>query len=110
MASEEEIPKKITDIDAIRRNVSAAVESFNERWMSMPYLTEYCTVMDLRQLRDAMGLRSTMEAGDTWPQAEQMLLQFGFRWHWLGGTRVMYLQERDNFHPDTGWKDVEELN
>lgn len=105
---EDKLPTKITDIEALRVNVQEAVDGFHERWMSMPEFSEHCTVMDLRQLRDAMGLRSTFEAGDPWPAAENLLLQYGFRWHWLGGSRVMFLQERDNYQPDTGWEDAEE--
>lgn len=111
MTSDEEdkVPKKVTDIEAIQSNVATAVENFNERWISVPNFTEYCTIMDIRQLRNAMGLRSTMEAGDPWPLAEQMLLNFGFHWHWVGGTRVMFLQEKENFQPDVGWEDGEEI-
>ena len=65
-------------------------------------------VMTLPQLRDAMGLRASIDWGDPWPTAEQELLTLGFRWHWLGGQRVMFLKERDDFVPDTGWKDAEE--
>lgn len=107
---EDKLPKKVTDIEALRSNVMNAVKSFNEQWMPVPEFTEYCTVMDLRQLRNAMGLRSTMETGDAWPVAEQALLQLGFCWHWLGGSRVMYLQERDNCQIDTGWEDAEEID
>ena len=66
--------------------------------------------MDARQLRDALGLRATIDAGDPWPTAEQLLLEHGFRWHWLGTSRVMYLKERDDFVPDTGWVDAEEVD
>lgn len=104
---EEEIPKKVTDIEAMQSNVTNAVAAFNEQWISMPRFSLDCTVMDCRQLRNAMGLRSTLEAGDAWPMAEQLLLHYGFRWHQLGGTRVMYLQERDSFIPDTGWQEAE---
>ena len=107
--NEESSPKKITDIKALEDNVAAAVMGFAERWMSMPRFTEQCEVMDQGQLRDAMGLRATIDTGDPWPTAEKMLLEHGFRWHWLGGMRVMFLQERDSFVPDTGWQDAEEV-
>ena len=97
----------VTDIKALEDNTTKAVEAFAERWISMPRLTLECEVMDVRQLRDAMGLRATIEAGDPWPQAEQKLLEMGFRWQWLGGSRVMFLKERDGYEPDDGWNDGE---
>lgn len=97
----------VTDIDALSDNTDRAVEEFAARWVPVPRLTLQCEVMDVRQLRDAMGLRSTFEAGDPWPQAEKKLLDLGFRWHWLGGCRVMLLQERDGFITDDGWSDGE---
>ena len=93
-----------TDIEALKDNAEKAVEAFAERYISMPRFTMDCDVMDVRQLRDAMGLRATVEAGDPWPKAEQALLEHGFKWHMLGGMRVMYLMERDN-EPDDGWND-----
>lgn len=107
MEDEEKLPSKVTDIEALKNNVEIAVAGFAERWVSMPRFTEFCEVMDQRQLRDAMGLRATIDAGDPWPQAEQMLLAMGFRWHWLGNMRVMFLQERDDFVPETGWQEGE---
>lgn len=101
--------KKVTDIDAVADNVAMAVAAFAERWISMPGFSEHVEVMDVRQLRDAMGLRATIDWGDPWPAAEQELLRRGFRWHWLGSQRVMFLQERDGFTPDTGWQDAEEV-
>lgn len=109
MAEGESSPKKITDIDALEGNVEAAVAGFAERWVSMPRFTEMCEVMDQGQLRDAMGLRATIDTSDPWPTAEKMLLEHGFRWHWLGGMRVMFLQERDGFVPDTGWEEAKEV-
>lgn len=98
-----------TDIEAIKDNATDAVDEFAKRYISMPRLTMECEVMDVSQLRDAMGLRSTIEAGDPWPAAEQQLLEHGFCWHMLGGTRVMYLKERENFIPDDGWQEAEEI-
>lgn len=109
MADEEKTPRKVTDIDAVSGNALAAAQAFSERWLSMPQFTTQCEVMDQRQLRDAMGLRATIDYGDPWPAAEQFLLSAGFRWHWLGNQRVMFLQERDGYQPDTGWSEAEEV-
>lgn len=98
-----------TDIQALKDNVENAVDEFAQRYISMPRFTMDCEVMDQCQLRDAMGLRATVEAGDPWPKAEQLLLQHGFRWHLLGGTRVMYLMERADYQPDDGWEEAEEV-
>ena len=98
-----------TDIQSIKNNVEMAVEEFTRRYLSMPKFTMDCEAMDQRQLRDAMGLRATIEAGDPWPKAEELLLNAKFRWHWLGGSRVMFLKEREDYEPDDGWSDGEEL-
>lgn len=103
----------VTDIEALKDNTQAAVEGFAERWIPVPSFTEQCEVMDVRQLRDAMGLRATIEAGDPWPAAEQKLLQMGFRWHWLGSSRVMFLRERGDYTGTSagggdGWIEPEE--
>ena len=97
-----------TDIQALKDNAEEAVEEFSKRYLSMPRFTMECEVMDQRQLRDAMGLRATVEAGDPWPKAEELLLRAGFRWHLLGDTRVMYLKEREDYEPDDGWDTAEE--
>jgi hypothetical protein len=107
--SEENTPRKVTDIDAVKENVRMAVEEFAERWISMPGFGLDVEVMSVSQLRDAMGLRASIDWGDPWPAAEQELIAHGFRWHWLGGQRVMYLRERDDFVPDTGWGEAEEV-
>lgn len=106
----EKAPFNATDIEAAKDNVNQAVEAFNRQWMSMPRFRQDCVVMDQGQLRDAMGLRATWDVGDPWPSAEQQLLRLGFRWHNLGGMRVMYLRERDNYEPDDGWNDGEEVD
>jgi len=100
-----------TDIEAIKDNTSRAVDEFAQRYLSMPRFTERCEVMDQAQLRDAMGLRSTIEAGDPWPKAEQLLLEHGFRWHNLGGVRVMYVMEREDMIPSEqdDWVEAEEV-
>ena len=96
-----------TDIEALKDNTQKAVNDFAERWMSLPKFTADCEIMDQRQLRDAMGLRATIEAGDPWPKAEQLLIHAGFRWHQFGGCRVMFLREREDASPDDGWSDGE---
>lgn len=107
---EEQVPKKVTDIEAAKDNIEKAVYAFNERWASMPGFALGVEVMDQRQLRDAMGLRATIDTGDPWPKAEQLLLELGFKWHWLGGQRVMFVQERDSFiQADGDWGDGEEV-
>lgn len=98
-----------TDIEALKDNATNAVGEFAARWLSMPTFTEDCEVFDQRQLRDAMGLRATIESGDPWPAAEKQLLDAGFRWHLLGGTRVMFLKEREGYTPDDGWDDAKEM-
>lgn len=100
-----------TDIEAIKDNTEKAVDDFAQRYLSMPRFTERCEAMDQAQLRDAMGLRSTFEAGDPWPAAEKLLLERGFRWHMLGGMRVMYVMEREDMIPSEldGWADAEEV-
>lgn len=103
---EEKLPT-VTDTDAIKDNAEMAVDEFARRWIPMPRFTERCEVMDQAQLRDAMGLRATFDSGDPWPAAEQQLLLRGFRWHQLGGLRVMYLQEREDYEPDDGWTEAE---
>lgn len=106
---EESAPRKVTDIDALHENAEQAVYGFAERWMPVPSFALGVEVMDQRQLRDAMGLRATFEAGDPWPAAEKLLLGMGFRWHALGASRVMYLREKDGYEPDCGWDDAEEI-
>jgi len=106
---EKENDWKVTDLDAISDNMEDAVLAFNERWMPMPHFDIGVEVMDQGQLRDAMGLRATFDAGDPWPAAERRLLEYGFRWHSLGGMRVMYVRERDGYVPDDGWQEAEEV-
>lgn len=106
---EEKAPQSVTDIESLKNNVDTAVMDFAERYMPVPRFTEFCEVKDQRQLRDAMGLRAT-DAGDPWPQAEKQLLSLGFRWQWLGNSRVMFLQERDDYQPDDGWQEAIPVN
>ena len=106
---EEKAPRKVTDIDAVSSNIKAAVEAFADQWMPAPRFDLGVEVMDVGQLRDAMGLRASIDIGDPWPAAEQQLLCLGFRWQSLSGQRVMFLRERDGFVPDTGWQEAEEV-
>ena len=107
--TEEKSPQSVTDIELLKNNVDNAVLDFAARYISVPRFTELCEVMDQRQLRDAMGLRATFDAGDPWPLAEKQLLSLGFHWQWLGGSRVMFLQEREDYQPDDGWQDGVEV-
>ncbi len=109
MAKEEDSsPKKVTDISAAESNITMAVQMFVDRWMPWPRFDLDVEIMDVGQLRDAMGLRASIDVGDPWPSAEKQLLDLGFRWQSLSGMRVMYLKERDEYKPDTGWEEAEE--
>lgn len=108
MADEEKTPRKVTDIDAANSNIKSAVGAFTDRWMPWPKFDIGVEIMDVGQLRDAMGLRATFDIGDPWPAAERLLMDNGFRFQWLSGHRVMYLKEIDGYKPDTGWQDAEE--
>ena len=112
MAKEEEekAPKKVTDIDAASDNIVSAVTAFIERWTPWPRFDIGVEVMDVGRLRDAMGLRASIDIGDPWPAAEKHLLDANFCWHWLGGQRVMFLKEKDGYAPDTGWEEAEEYD
>ena len=109
MAKEEDSsPKKVTDISAAEDNITMAVQMFVDRWMPWRRFDLDVEIMDVGQLRDAMGLRASIDVGDPWPSAEKQLLDLGFRWQSLSGMRVMYLKERDDYKPDTGWEEAEE--
>lgn len=101
-------PLKVTSIDDAKANISDAVNAFADRYLPWPRFDLGVEVMDQGQLRDALGLRATIDVGDPWPQAERELLDAGFRWQTLSGHRVMYVKERDDYEPDTGWQDAEE--
>ena len=105
---EDKTPTKVTDIPSAQANIEDAVASFVQRWMPAPKFGIGVEVMDQGQLRDAMGLRATIDLGDPWPSAERQLIDSGFRWQWLNGLRVMYLKEKDDYVPDTGWQYAEE--
>lgn len=106
---EQEVLKKVTDIEAVEENVATAVAAFAERWMPLPELVMPFEVMDVGQLRDAMGLRASIDWGDPWPTAERLLLQMGFRWRQLGGCRVMVMREREDAYFDDGYDVAEEV-
>ena len=105
---EEKLPQKVTDIGAARNNIEAAVNAFCDQWAAAPEFRVGVELMDQCQLRNAMGLRATMDIGDPWPKAELLLLDRGYKWHMLGGSRVMYVIERDGFI-DADWSEAEEV-
>lgn len=107
--SEDSKPMKVTDIASAASNVESAVAAFAERWIPAPKFDLGVEIMDQGQLRDALGLRATMDIGDPWPQAERLLLDAGFVWHYLSGHRVMYLRENGDYVEPTGWSDAEEI-
>ncbi len=86
--------------------VTNAVGAFVQRWQPLPYMSMPCEVMDQSQLRDAMGVYESPETGDGWQFAEKLLLEQGFRWHMLGGSRVMFLREREDAIVDDGWQEA----
>ena len=94
MAEDEKKPLKVTDIESARMNIESAVQAFAARWLPWPKFDIGVEIMDQGQLRDAMGLRATID--------------LGFCWQWLSGHRVMYLKEKDGYEPPTGWEEAEE--
>ena len=108
--SDEEAQQEVSVwLSATKSNIEDAVQDFVQRWIPLPRLTLPCEVMDQGQLRDAMGLRFSFDFGDPWPAAEHLLLQKGFTWHLLGGSRVMYLREREDCI-DAGYAEAEEVS
>lgn len=89
--------------------IENAVVAFTLQWQPWPEFAPGVEVMDKGQLRNAMGIRATDDYGDPWPAVEVKLMEQGFRWHNLGGQRVMYLMERTDTRPDDGWNDGEEI-
>ncbi len=106
---DEKKPLRVTDIDSAKNNIETMVYSFTKRWMPWPSFDLGVEVMDVGRLRDTMGLRATFDIGDPWPEAECMLLEQGFVWHWLNGQRVMYLKEKDGYVEETGWQEAKPL-
>lgn len=109
MEKEEKGPFKVTDIDAEKSNIEQRVTMFVERWIPLPAMALPCEVMDLGQLRDAMGLHPTIDIGDPWPTAEEILLNHGFRWRQMGMSRVMFMREREDAIIDDGYSYAEEV-
>ena len=105
---EDKTPTKVTDISSAQANIEDAVAAFVQRWIPAPKFDIGVEVMDQGQLRDAMGLRATIDLGDPWFAADLQLLDCCFRRQWLNGLRVMYLKEKTYYTPDTGWQDAEE--
>lgn len=106
--AEKKAPKTVTDIDAVHDNVKQAVESFAMQWEPAPKFAMGVEVMSVAQLRNALGLRASIDWGDPWPEAEQLLLQKGFRWQMLFGQRIMMVMEKPDFVPETGWEEAVE--
>ena len=86
--------------------ITSAVTAFIERYQPLPYMSLPCLIMDQGQLRDAMGIFESPETGDGWGFAEKLLLEQGFRWHNMGGARVMILREREDFVDTFGWEEA----
>ena len=105
---DEQEVKRLMTVEEISESIEDRVAAFCQQYISLPRLMMPCEVMDIGQLRDAMGLRASIDWGDPWPSAEKQLHDLGFRWQSLSGMRVMYLKERDEYKPDTGWEEAEE--
>ena len=105
--AEQEVSVWLGDAQA---NIDDAIAAFVSQWMPWPRFDIGVEVKDMRQLRDMIGIRRSDDYGDPWPAVERKLLDAGFRWHVLGSLRVMYLKEKDDFAPDTGWEEGEEVN
>lgn len=106
---EDKAPTKVTDIDAANNNIDSAVRAFTERWLPWPVFDVDVEIMDVGRLRDAMGLRASIDIGDPWHAAERKLLDAGFCWQWMGGNRVMFLKEKQKCIVNTGWEEAEEI-
>ena len=107
--SQEDAEKEVSVwLGDAQQNIEDAVAAFIRQWAAMPELDIGVAVIDKRQLRDMMGVRASDDYGDPWPSVERKLLDAGYRWHILGGQRVMFLKERDDFvYAD--WSDAEEM-
>lgn len=108
-AEQVQVPRKVTDIEAAEQVIDEAVYMFCERWIPLDAPIMPFEVMDQGQLRDAMGLRATIDIGDPWPKAEYLLISQGWQWHWLGNQRVMYMRERSRCIPSADSVPAEEL-
>lgn len=107
--SQEDAEKEVSVwLGDAQQNIEDTVVAFTRQWAAMPEFDIGVEVMDKRQLRDMMGIRMSDDYGDPWPSVERKLLDAGYRWHTLGGQRVMFLKERDGF-VDADWSDAEEM-
>lgn len=60
----EKVQLTATDIDAVKGNITLAVQAFAEQWMPWPKFEIGVEIMDVGRLRDAMGLRASIDWGD----------------------------------------------
>lgn len=95
-------------LDDAQSNIDASIVAFTQQWIPWPKFNIGVEIMDMRRLRDIIGVRSSDDYGDPWPYVERALLDNGYRWRTLGSTRVMYVKERDEYEPDDGWEMAEE--
>lgn len=105
-AAEKEISIWLGDA---QQNLEDAVAQFTMQWEPAPKFALDVEVMDISQLRAAMGCRASGDYGDPWPTVERLLLDQGFRWRTIGFQRVMLLRERGGYVPDTGWEEAREI-
>lgn len=105
---DEQEVKRLMTVEEISESIEERVAAFCQQYISLPRLIMPCEVMDIGQLRDAMGLR-VMPEGDAWQAAEQMLKEHGMTLHRMGNMRVMFLRERDDFIEADGWTEAEEV-
>ena len=109
MAESEDGMKRLLTVEELAETISDRVDDFARRYITLPRMVMPCEVMDVGQLRDAMSLRVTPE-GDEWKVAEQLLKEHGMHLQMMGGTRVMFLRERDDFIESDGYLLPEEID
>ena len=102
MAQNDEGMKRLLTVEELADGIDERVTEFARRYIALPRMAMPCVVMDIGQLRDAMCLRVTPE-GDEWKAAEPMLRERGMMLQMMGGVRVMFLRERDDFVENDGW-------
>lgn len=106
--TEEEAQKEVSIwLGDAQQNIEDSVVAFTSQWIPWPHFDLGVEVMDVARLRDVIGVRASDDYGDPWPTVERLLLDNGFRWSSLGGQRVMFVKENNNFTPDTGWVPAE---
>ena len=106
---EQEGIKRLLTVQELAEGIDERVTAFAKRYVALPRMVIPCEVMDVGQLRDAMSLRVTPE-GDEWKAAEPLLEEHGMHLQMMGGMRVMFLRERDDFIEDDGWTQAEETD